>query len=127
MSDTTEIIIDGLRRYIRVIDAREQETTAKLVKVLQHPESTFISHFNGEEFLELSAMRQQIRYVKKALATLDEGEIDPQVWLDDFKANYLTWILNNAGGMASSTSTAQVRMNEYERNWYVKIYEKLNW
>lgn len=125
MSDTADII-RMLRARTANLTKQEQESTTKLTAVITDPEHTFISSFDGERFLELPALREEVNRLTKALARLDEGDIDQEEWFESIKAFYVRQVTVKMSSMPSSTSAASNRMEDYSRIMQARTLEALN-
>lgn len=124
---TTDDIIRVLRSRVEVWRKQEQETTAKLMEKLASPDSTYITTFDGERFLELKALRAQVNGLTNALARLDEPDTDPEEWLESITNYYRKHVRSHADDMMSSSSVAANRMDEYERVYFVRVLDQLEY
>lgn len=125
MTEKSDDIIRVLRSRLEHWKKQEQESTAKLVKVLTEPDTTFISSFEGERFLELPALRAVVTRLTKSLATLDKGEISAEEWLENITRFYRRSVEIAAANIPSSTSVASNRMEDYERVQAVRVLATL--
>ena len=131
-TDISDMRLDALRRHAARLIAEDKSTTEKLIGVLTDDETKFISNFNGEEFLELPALRRMGKHLTKILEIFDAGNFktgkyatpitDPAEFIRAVGAEQGKRVLGNVRTSFSS-SVAANQMENYERKLAADVYE----